>query len=396
MRVVFITSKLNFLTAGGSILEFDLMYRTLLRWGYDIKIITVFSYANQIPEPLPYQVIEENIRSRRLLGIQRGVYRILKKYENEADIFHVDGHLCLYGAGWYCRRGGAVPVSAFFNRELTSWPLNISKTLQARNDSMFVALKKRLRWQIESGAGMPIASTIDWMSFTNPHLQKEYEDFGLKTAGKNMILGDPFDYETLMAEQGITAESYRQRNKQQGVLNIFYSGRMVPGKGFDLLINAFANVGNQEKFNLILGGDGPERKALEAKVRELGIERYTTFPGWVEKQQVFDFYQQADIFIQPRWRHELTSITLLEAMTFGIPSILPGGGGLEWDAKKSALYFKDEDVGDLARKIEELGSNYELRNELSRQCYVRLGEAEMDYEQKIRELIAGWERMMKE
>jgi len=391
MKIIFITSKLNFLTAGGSILEFDLMYRTLLKWGYDIKVVTVFSYANKMPEPLPYKVVEENIMSRRLLGIQKGIFKILKKYENDADVFHIDGHLALYGAGLYRWLGGRVPVAAFFNRELICWPENVSKLLEQKQDNLFVTLKKKARWWTEHSVGMPLASQIDFMSFTNPVLQRRYEAFGLRTDGKVVIVGDPFDYRTLMRENGITEDSYRRRNKRAGVLKIFYSGRMAPGKGFDLLVTAFSLIKNKEKFELILGGDGPERALLQGKVKELGIAEYVSFPGWVEKQQVFDFYKQADIFVQARWRTEMTSITLLEAMSFGIPSILPGGGGLEWDAQGAALYFKDEDCADLARKIEQLGSDYDLRNELSRQCYVRLGEDEMNYEKKIRELATGLE-----
>lgn len=393
MKIIFITSKLNFLTAGGSILEFDLMYRTLLKWGYDFKVITIFSYANKIPEPLPYQVIEENIRSRRLLGIQAGIFKILKKYEAETDVFHIDGHSLLYGAGLYRRLGGKAPVAAFFNRELICWPENVSKLLGQRKENIFIRLKKKLRWLIERQIGMPLASRIDFMSFTNPVLQKMYEDFGLRTAGKAIVTGDPFDYRTLMQANGITEDSYRQRNKTAGPLNIFYSGRMAPGKGFDLLVAAFAQVKHKDKFQLILGGDGLERALLQHKVKELGIENYVRFPGWVEKQQVFEFYKQADIFVQARWRTEMTSITLLEAMSFGIPCVLPGGGGLEWDAQGSALYFKDEDYVDLAKKIEQLGDSYELRAELSRQCYLRLSSEQMNYETQIRRMYEGMQKI---
>ena len=95
--------------------------------------------------------------------------------------------------------------------------------------------------------------------------------------------------------------------------------------------------------------------------------------------------------MQPHWRNDLTSISLIEAMTFGIPCILPGGGGLEWDAKNSALYFKDGDSDDLARKIEKLGDDPELRVKLSKECYKRLKEDEMNHEKQI----TRWHEAMK-
>src|SRR3989339_29442 len=98
MKIYFITSKLNFKTSGGSIEEFDLMMRTLIELGNEVVAVTAFSEANNIPHALPYQVIEENIPRRGLLGIQEGIFKLLKKYEHDADFFHVDGHLFLYGA----------------------------------------------------------------------------------------------------------------------------------------------------------------------------------------------------------------------------------------------------------------------------------------------------------
>lgn len=393
MKIIFITSKLNFLTAGSSIYEFDLTYRTLMKMGHEVSVVTLFTRDNKIPKPLPYKVLEENVMARGLIGVSWGIYKVLKKYEYDADVLHVDGHSCLYGAGLYKILGGKTPVAAYFNRELICWPANVSKMLKQKKDNIIVKIKKKARWDIEKYLGMFLASRLDWMAFTNPHLQKEYEKFGLKTASKNMILGDPFDYQTIMKEQGISEDACFKKAKTDRPLNIFYSSRMAPGKGFDMLLAAFARVKNKEKFNLILGGDGPERALLMRQAEELGIKDYVKFPGWVEKQQVFDFYKQADIFCQPYWRRELTSISLLEAMTFGLPSVLPAGGGLEWDAKKSALYFKDQDIGDLAEKIEQLGNDRELRLELSRQCYARLKEDEMNYEKKIAELYRGYEKI---
>ena len=79
----------------------------------------------------------------------------------------------------------------------------------------------------------------------------------------------------------------------------------------------------------------------------------------------------------------MTSLSLTEAMAFGLPSIVPGGGGLEFVAGKSALCFKLDDPDDLAEKIEKLGSDYGLRAELSRQCFIRLHEENMDYKKTI-------------
>src|SRR5579864_8155312 len=106
MRFFFITSKLNFKNAGGSVDEMDLMMRMLQGYGNEVTAVTVFSYNNEIDRQLPYKVIEENIFSRRLLGIQWQAFKILRKYSKEADVFQIDGHLLLYAAGLYRFLGG--------------------------------------------------------------------------------------------------------------------------------------------------------------------------------------------------------------------------------------------------------------------------------------------------
>lgn len=384
MRIFFITPKLNFRTAGGSIEEFDLMIRTLIKLGNEVTVVTVFSAINYIPDPPPYKVIEENINSARLFGIQAGILKILRKYEKEADFFHVDGHIFLYGAGFYRKFGGKVPISAFFNRELSGWPENISTFFSKQQDNIFIKLKKKLRWYIEKYFFMPFANGIDLLIFTNPVLKAEYEDFGLRRDPETLIMGDPIDYSKIMKDNGVTGDGYVKRNKKSGPITLFYSSRMAPGKGFDLLVKAFAEVKNKDNFRLILGGTGPEEKLVHQLAHDLGIEKYVEFTGWVPREKLLEFHKEADIFIQARWRFDMTSISLSYAMAFGLPSILPGEGGMAWVAKDSALFFKDGDYVDLARKIEKLGGDYKLREELSLNCFRRLAEDEMNYEWQIK------------
>ena len=183
-----------------------------------------------------------------------------------------------------------------------------------------------------------------------------------------------------------------KRNKKIGPITLFYSSRMAPGKGFDLLLTAFSKLKHKENFHLILGGTGPEKNAIKQMISDFGLDSYVEMPGWVTRERLLEMHKEVDIFVQAHWRTDNTSISLSYAMAFGLPSILPGGGGLEWVAKKSALYFKDEDTDDLAAKIEQLGNSADLRAELSRNCYKRLAEDEMNAEWQVKR----WDKAMKD
>lgn len=387
MRVFFITSKLNFTKSGGSVEEIDFIIRTLQKLGNDVTVVTAYSSANNITEHLPYKVINEQIHSQGYISIQCEVFSLLRKYSKQADIFHIDAHLFMYGAGLYKILGGNRPVVAFFNQFLTCWPQYESSLFFHAPKNFFNKLKEKIRWIVERYFGIFLANHLNYFSFVSPTLRLMYEDFGLRTNKENnIVIGDPIDFKKIMTENNVTFDSYINRNKQDGKITIFFSSRMSPGKGFDILLKGFSLVKNKNNFKVILGGTGPEEKYVRQMVKDLSLEKYVEIPGWVTKDKLYNYYKTADIFIQADWWPAGTSISLLYALAFGLPSILPGGGGLQWNAGDSALYFKYRDCNDLAEKIEELGNNVILRAELSRNCYLRLKKEDMDYEKHIREL----------
>ena len=386
MKIVFITSKLNFVSSGGSVEEIDLIIRTLQKMGNDVVVVTAHSGANDMPEPVPYKVIEENIGTNSYIGLQKNIIKLIKKYSGEADILHIDAHLFVYGAGIYRLLGGKTPIVAFFNQYLTCWPQYQSSFFPQPKVSVLKKIKAKIRMYLEKYIGMPLANRVDLFSFVSPTLRKMYEDFGIRKKVKDVVIGDPIDFKKIMRDGNVDENSYCNRVSDKKPIILFFSSRMTPGKGFDMLIKAFSRLGDKNKFKLILGGDGPEEKNVHSMVRDLGLQDYVEIPGWVSKAQLYDYYRTADIFIQADWWPAGTSISLIYALAFGVPSILPGGGGLQWNAKNGALYFKYRDYNELAQKIEQLGNDVELRKKLSRNCYARLHEDEMNHKIQIDKL----------
>lgn len=388
MRILWFTSKLNFETAGGSVEEIDFVLRNLVQLGHEVTAVTCYSGENVIHGSLPYRVVEEQFDSVSLLGTQRHIYRLLKKYEARADIYIVDGHRFMYAAGLYRLLSGRVPIAAFINQYLSCWKQYESSFFPQPDVSFAVRIKQAIRRSLERTLGMHLANRVDMYAFVSPTLRKMYEDFGMRHEARDMVIGDPINIQGLMNAGNVTETSYPDRLKRTPPITLFFSSRMSPGKGFDMLLQGFARVKNKKDFRVILGGTGPEERYVRDMVGELGLKEYVTLTGWVSKEQLFAYYKEADVFIQADWWPAGTSISLIYALAFGVPSILPGGGGLEWNAGKSALYFPYRDPDALARRIEEMGSDHVLRAELSAQCYARLKENDMDYPARIKEFAA--------
>lgn len=94
-------------------------------------------------------------------------------------------------------------------------------------------------------------------------------------------------------------------------------GRLHRQKGFDLLLRAFAALGETDLALAILG-DGPERGDLEALARELGLGARLMMPGFVENP--WAWMARAAAFVLPsRW--EGFASVLVEAMACGTPVV---------------------------------------------------------------------------
>lgn len=75
---------------------------------------------------------------------------------------------------------------------------------------------------------------------------------------------------------------------------------------------------------LLLIGDGPERQNLEQRADALGIRERVRFTGF--QQRPGDYMQAMDLFLLTSWT-EGTSMTLLEAMSLGLPCVATAVGG---------------------------------------------------------------------
>ena len=103
-------------------------------------------------------------------------------------------------------------------------------------------------------------------------------------------------------------------------------GRLTPAKGFDILLQSFAEVRRQmPDAHLLLVGDGSLRAHLEKLTRQLHLADHVIFTGI--RKDVPQLLKTLDIFIlSSQW--EGLPNTILEAMAAGVPVIATTVGGV--------------------------------------------------------------------
>ena len=105
----------------------------------------------------------------------------------------------------------------------------------------------------------------------------------------------------------------------QSPLRIVSLGRLHGNKDFGLLIGAFARLRRSGvDAQLTIGGEGPERGALEALAASEGVAERVSFPGWIDDRAAF--FARADLFVLSS-RVEPFGIVVIEAMAHGVPVV---------------------------------------------------------------------------
>ncbi|TYL53647.1 glycosyltransferase family 4 protein [Agromyces mariniharenae] len=132
-------------------------------------------------------------------------------------------------------------------------------------------------------------------------------------------------------------------------------GRMVRVKGFDLLLEGFRAASLPQGARLVLGGDGPERRALEASVDRLGLADRVEFLGRLDPDGVARAMAGATLLVVPS-RVEAFGIVVLEGWRAGLPVVATDHGGpAEFVSHLRDGYLVDpEDPVALGRALEEL------------------------------------------
>ncbi len=170
--------------------------------------------------------------------------------------------------------------------------------------------------------------------------------------------------------------AWQRRPDWRSMPRAAFVGRLAPEKGLDTLVDAWPAVRVvHPDARLTLIGEGPERPALEARARALGLSvgpgQAVELPGAAADPTAA--LREVDLFVLPS-REEGMSIALLEAMALGVPlvaSSIPGNRRIVSDFKHGRL-TPPEDPGALARVINEQWAAFDRAFHMSRAARSRV------------------------
>ena len=146
-------------------------------------------------------------------------------------------------------------------------------------------------------------------------------------------------------------------------------GRLVPYKGFNVLIQASQHF-DKDSVVVIVGG-GPLQLQLQEAIVQDGVEDRVVLAGRLSDATLHVLFERANLFCLPStYRSEAFGVVLLEAMTYGLPIVATDipGSGVPWVNQHgfSGLNVASGDAKALADACNQILRSEELRSRLSK------------------------------
>lgn len=127
-------------------------------------------------------------------------------------------------------------------------------------------------------------------------------------------------------------------------------GRLVDGKGFGCLLEAFAGVlAHQPQARLVIVGEGPARSTLEARIQELGLQGKVSLPGHLPEAATL--YRAFDWVAIPSTEEGL-GLILQEAVMAGVPVLTSELAVFREQLADAGWYAPSDDVQAWAHLME--------------------------------------------
>lgn len=272
----------NISHAGGSERVTVLIANELKERGYDVSILSICGSESfyKIDKDIPIEVIYKgcnNINSKnKYFNILKEAYKYHKKNKTE------------------------IVIDVFASRSLVSIPLKI--LLKLKNISW-----EHFNYTAKIGLN-PLGRKLA-CKYSNKIITLTKEDIELFKADNDIKASIDYIYNPNPFENSPVSDL---NNK-----NIVTVGRLTEQKGYDMLLQSWKIVEENSDFNLIIIGDGEEKKSLKDKSEELGLKRIY-FKGITN--DVSKFYLDSCMYVSSS-RFEGLPMCMIEAQSFGLPLV---------------------------------------------------------------------------
>ncbi|MBU5355560.1 glycosyltransferase family 4 protein [Paenibacillus barcinonensis] len=178
---------------------------------------------------------------------------------------------------------------------------------------------------------------------------------------------------------------------------VLYAGRIIPGKGVDVLIRAIALLQKHLTVQLVIAGKGPQQfiRYLRKLARKYNVQ--ALFLGQMKHEQIDQLYRSVDCLVCPSQNHEAFGLVNVEAMASGIPVIASDNGGIREIIQSGKNGFLISGYGKpqpFASALSQLASSPALAQSLG-ECGRETAAAQFSWARTAMHLEAAYTRLIR-
>tara|TARA_R100001369_G_scaffold85726_1_gene119629 strand:- start:1909 stop:3012 length:1104 start_codon:yes stop_codon:yes gene_type:complete len=185
----------------------------------------------------------------------------------------------------------------FTSQTLINGIIGFSKRVGLLKGSKIILRESNSIFELLKGNKLFIYSLFYKLGYVKSNLvicQTEYMKSQLISALPNLtkklkliVIPNPVDFSDIKLKSQESIEGLKTKRY------LVAAGRLVPAKGFDILIDAFEIISNQfSDLELIILGAGKDLEFLKQKRNLLGLEKKISFPGYVSN--VYPYFKEAE------------------------------------------------------------------------------------------------------
>jgi glycosyltransferase involved in cell wall biosynthesis len=333
MRILRIVSDLYPHVLGGLGVHAHEISRWQSEHGNTVKVLTIQG-PNGNGFKRNYQVEEfKCIVKPKGNSIAPSMFKSILQEQGHYDIVHAHSHLFFStNMGALARRFGRTPL-VITNHGMNS--ANMPKLVQD------IYMSSIAKWTFNSAERIICYSKEDAAAVTS---------LGVDESRVTII------------RNGINVNLFTPRERPpHETIQLIWSGRYVPGKGVDILVNAFAIAQKQiPHLRLLLVGDGPQKIKIEDLIARLGIGDKVHMIEYIPNTEMPEIYRNSDICIMTS-HYEGIPRTMLESMSCGLPVICTDLPQLRPIVDRCGYLVDDYSTNEFADAIVSLATNEQER-----------------------------------
>ena len=167
---------------------------------------------------------------------------------------------------------------------------------------------------------------FDTMVYVSRQTMESAKSFNQKIEKNAKVIYNPIDVNNIIDKSKHQAQVNISSSKNDSIKSFISVGRIKPGKGYQLLIEAHKKLINNGLYHKIyIVGDGEYKNELKNRIKELNIEETFIFLG--EYKNPYPFIKEADYFILPSFS-EAYPLVIAESLILSKPIITTDVGGI--------------------------------------------------------------------